>query len=649
MSGIEKTSAHKRFLSLTQFAIILAPITFFFDAAVIFRGRINLSAYAATILLFILNAGLLLLTTFSLRYFCEYRKNRKFCRENDQCTSVGSSKKQILSYLPVTVVASVFSILASLQFTSLPRYDGGLYYDALITATENFTFAPDSLVSSFTFFTHPMQGSALLICIGEMLFPRQVIGVYGVTLLITIIAVLCLYRIFGQIFPDKPAWLKAAGTAVFAFCPYLLGLFSHISPDYFTLMFFVILIYAFSEELDYLAAFLSLLLVFSKETGILFAASFLIPAMLIRAGKAEGGNYIAKLKSYLFPRRFVLYGVAPVLFLYIGLVQKALTFGQLNTGESPFRWDSNSFFCFGFNTGYISARMSQFVFTNFLWVITLLSAVALILCIFRTHRGIKLNMTKESTDIALIAGIAVSTITYMIFSCLFITTMCPRYNVLFALPASLICLWAVSYIWKNRTFTGIMMGGIIALFLLQNYFNIDPSLSLGNHKIDMGYEYIYSPTGEYSLMDMNTIGEMYVYNRTYVYNDDLLEKAMVTIKPTINSQFAIIDDDWYETYLIGDPNQTDHLIYWDPIGLKRTYDYKCEGVFVPRLQQLLSSDIFSAKMLDMPDDFYLILTAREDEKAYCGAIAERGYEAKNSFTVRNYLGYLTVFHFIRGA
>lgn len=193
------------------------------------------------------------------------------------------------------------------------------------------------------------------------------------------------------------------------------------------------------------------------------------------------------------------------------------------------------------------------------------------------------------------------------------------------------------------------MGGVIVLFLLQNYFNIDPALSLGNHKIDMGYEYIYSPTGEYSFMKLTNIGEMYVYNRTYVYYDDLLEKAMVTIKPTVNSQFVTIDDDWYETYLIGDPNQTDHLIYWDPIGLKRTYDYKGEEVFLPRLQQFSSSDIFSAKMLDMPDDFYLILTAREDENAYHTAMAGRGYEVKDSFTVRNYLGYLTVFHFIRGA
>jgi len=237
-----------------------------------------------------------------------------------------------------------------------------------------------------------------------------------------------------------------------------------------------------------------------------------------------------------------------------------------------------------------------------------------------------LNLTGESTDIALAAGIAVSTIIYMVFSCLFITTMCPRYNVFFALPASLICVWTVSYIWKSQTLAGIVMGGVIVLFLLQNYFNMDPSLSLGNHKIDIGYEYIYSPTGEYSFMELTNIGEMFVYNRTYVYYDDLLEKAMITIEPDMSSEFVTIDTDSCEIYLIGDPNQTDHLIYWDPVGLKRTYDDKREGVFLPKLLSFSSLDIFSAKILDLPDDFYLILTAREDENAYYAAISGRGYK-----------------------
>ncbi len=644
---MEKAGTRRRFLLFAQFAVILAPFTLFFDAAMFFRGRINLSVYTAAAIFSVLNMGLILLIALAGRYFFICSRNRNLSMTNGQRAEAWSmKKKQLLSFIPVTIVSGIFSVLALLQFSSLPRYDGGLYYDALLTATEKFIFTPDSLVSSFTFFTHPMQGTSLLIGMGEMLFPRQVVGVYGVTLLLTIISIFCLYKIYGRIFPDKPAWLKAAGTAVFAFCPYLLGLFSHISPDYYSLMFFILLIYSFSEELDYLAGFMTVLLVFSKETGILFAAAFLVPAILFQAGKAQGRNYISKLVRYLVPKRLLLYSLAPLLFLYKALVLKSLTYGQVRTNDTPLRWDNNGVFCFGFNFEYFSTRMAQFVFTNFLWIITLLAITAIILVVIRKQKGVFSLFRVSSTDKALVAGIAASTIAYTIFACLFITTMCPRYNVLFALPASLICIWAVSNIWENQTLVKITMGVVILLFLLQSYFNLDPSLYLGNHKINMGYEYICSPTANSGFMDLSYIGETCVYNRTYTYCDDLLEQAMVRIKPDDKSQFVTVDVDWYETYLIGDPNQTKHLIYWDPISMKRTYDYRRKGIFLPRLLSFSSADITSPKELDLPADFFLILTAKETETLYSTAMKSRGYDEKDSFVVSNYLGYLTIVHFV---
>jgi hypothetical protein len=125
---MEKTSTYRRFSFFAQLAAILTPITMFFDAAIIFRGRINLSVYTAATFFLILNMGLLLLIAFSIRYFLAYCKNRKLNMTGDQQTKARSTKKKrILSYLPVTVVVSVFSALAALQFSSLPRYDGGLY------------------------------------------------------------------------------------------------------------------------------------------------------------------------------------------------------------------------------------------------------------------------------------------------------------------------------------------------------------------------------------------------------------------------------------------------------------------------------------------------------------------------------------------
>ncbi|MEI8200089.1 MAG: glycosyltransferase family 39 protein [Eubacteriales bacterium] len=545
----------------------------------------------------------------------------------------------------MAIVAAVFSVLAGLQFDTVPRYDGGLYYDALITATDTFTYSLNSFVSAFTFFTHPLQGTSLLISIGEMLFPRQSVGVYIVTLIVTDIAIFCLYGIMGRIFPDKAPWLKAAGTAVFAFCPYVLGLFSHINPDYFISMFFVILIYAFAEELDYLAAFMFFLIIFSKETGILFAASFLLSAILIRAGKAEGKNYFAKIKQYLFPRRILLYSVAPLLLLsYYYLFSQDLTFGATYTNQSPIRWDNDSLFCFGINTGYISSRIAQIMYFNFFWIITILIVTTGIVYFFRKNRKKAMELIDPSADFSILIGITLSSFIFMLFSCFFITTMCPRYNVCFALPISLISVGAISYIWKRQIQVKIVTGSLILLFILQNYFNLDPTLSLGNEKINLGFEYIYSPTGEYSFMNLDYINEMYVYNRTFDYAEDLLDKLMEKINPDISDHFLMVGNDWYAIYLTGNRVQTDHLIFWDPVHQKRTYNNKGEGVFLPDLSTVSSSDILSCKEIELKDDFYFILPANLAADIYSAALEARGYSITDSFVVKNYLGYLTVYH-----
>lgn len=640
MNQKKNNPTYYQFANLTQFAIILAPFALFFDAAYSMRGKINLPLSTVRIILVVLNGGLMLLTVFACIRFYTYRKDLTTRHPSDR----QSREKKFLSYVPITVVATAFSCLAALQFDSIPRYDGGLYYSALISATEAFSFTLDSLVSAFAILTHPMQGTSLFIGTGEMLFPRQAVGVYLAALIITLAAIFCLYGIMGRCFPGFSSWLKAAGVAVFAFCPYVLGLFSHFSPDYFTLMFLVILIYLFSIEWDYLAAFVSLLLVFSREVGIIFAAAFLVTAILIRAGIAEGTNYFAKLKRYLYPKRLILYSIAPLIFAYYTIIMKGLTFGEAITTKSSFRWDSKGEHCFGINPAYIVASLGQILYSNFFWVASALFIAAIFVYFFRKRKNENTYLLDKSADYSIIAGIALGSSAYILFSCLYITLMCPRYNVFFALPVSLVSVWAVSYIWKHKVVIKIIMGILVLLFLLQNYFDLDPSQYLGHEKINLGYQYIYSPSKYFADY---YVRELYVHNHTYNYSEDLLDQALERINPDKNDSFMVIDGAWNELYLIGDPNATTHLIYWDPVHQKRTYNYKAEGVFIPKTFSIASLDIRSDKTLELPDDFYLILLARENEDVYVKALASKGYNAADSFTVKNYIGYLNIYHMYR--
>ncbi len=632
--------SRKRMLLFMQLALILAPFALFFDAALMFRGRINLSLPLAITIAVVLNVGLLVLSIFFCRYFLAYQRTKL----PEKSKRLRFLKCKLSSYLPVTLVAVVFSILALFQFDTVPLYDGSLYYDALISALEKFTFSPDSLLSTFSLLSHPTQGAVLLTGTGEMLFPRQSVGVYIVTLLVTLVAIFSLYAISGRMFPQKPAWIKAAGTAVFAFCPYLLGLFSHMNPDYITLLLFIIFIYAFAEEWDYLASFLALLLVFSKEIGILFYVSFLIPAILTRAGKTDGKRYITKLRNHLFPKRLFLYSIAPLLFLYYALFSNGLSFGEAFTNKSSFRWDNNGVHCFGINIDYISAKLDQILYVNFFWLTTLLFIMAVFVYLFRNRKSSQIKLTDDSADISLLSGIAISTLTYAVFSCLYITVMCPRYNVCFALPISIFCIWSVSYIWKNHKIAKIIMGIIILLLLVQNYYNIDPSLFLGHEKINIGYSYIYTPT---KYMNEPAVSELYVYNHTYTYSDDLLNQALKKIEPGSTDCFVSVDEDWAELYLTGEPLVAKHLICWDSINLRRTFDDQAKGVFLPKSTKVSGTDLLSGKQIVLPDNFYFLVTAHTDGQSYAQSIADRGYTQTDSFMVSNYLGYLTVYHFQR--
>ena len=626
---------------LVQLTLILFPFVFFFDSALRFRGRMNLSGITAALIFAFLNAVFLFLCIFVVKIYFRCKKIQRL-RRNEERQKQGS---RIFRFLPIYTVAVVFSVLAGFQFDDIPRYDAGLYYDALMTGTETFDYSLKSFLSSFTLWTHPMQGTALLAAGGEMLFPRQRIGLYFVILAISVIAIFCLYGILGKIFPGTASWLKASGTAVFAFNPYVMGLFSHFNADYFSLMFFVILVYVFSEGLDYLAAFLTLLLIFSKETGILFAGIFLVTAILSRSFKSNESNLLHSLKRYLFPKRIFLYGTPPALFFLYLLYNKGFSFGESETGKSPFRWDSSNFHCFGFRSDYISVRMAQFLFFNFNWLITLLFVASVLVYFIRKQRNSPKAMFSTDMDSSLPAGIFGAALVYLLFSCVFITYTLPRYNIYFAFPFSILTVAAVSYIWNRKAFQKAAVGGILSLFLLQNYYSLDPSFLLHHDVLNLGYQIIYVQDMYFAPSYFTC--EFNAYNHIIYYSDSLINAVLAEIDPQEDDIFLVPQESWHETELIGEPFLTEHPLYWDPVHQIRTYDGQSPGALLPNMVLIPEKAPYESDFFASAGDYYLIVSAYDDAESYCENLNATGLHLSDSFNVENNVGYLTIYHFVR--
>ncbi len=634
----------------TQLAIIFFYFAFFYNAALSYRGFLNLAPAAAILIAVFLNGGFALCASAAILFFL---------REKKSSPKIGSSGRSFLrdSFLPrvpLLIVVTIFSILALLQFDNIARYDAGLYYTQLITATKTFQFDPGSLLQSFALSTHPTQGATFWIGAGEMLFPMKNIGVYIVTLPLTIVSFLCLYEIIGVLVPRANPIHRALGVALFAFNPYVLGLFSYTNPDYYLTLFFIILVWSFQKNWHILGMFTALLVCFSKEPGILFAASFLLTAFFMQILLSPGKGFFRKAFRLMWPKNLLLYGLVPIAYAVYFLTQGNLTFASSVTSQSPLRWDSSGIHCFGFNAPYILARALQLLVYNFFWIPLLLGAAAAAFVLIRGYRARRRsgNAAQKSPavsvdfNVPVVIGISASTYIYFFFSCLFITHLCPRYAVCVAFPAAIVSVWALTlFTQKVRVSVGLL-SVIAALFIGQCYAELDPSIRLTCHRLDLGTHTIYSPTTKWyaTLEYLDIVSDMFAHNQLYTYADDLTNEALKKMDIKEDDVIAYVMYEYMEIYLMGDPLQTDHPIYWDPAAQRRTYENHIEGAFVPRFR-ILGLDLLNGKDdLNLPDHFYLMTTNHID-LTYLEDIERRGYRTTDSFTVENNIGLLRVYTF----
>ena len=83
---------------------------------------------------------------------------------------------------------------------NLPRWDAGEYYYRLTQGLKNCTF--DSFTDfqkNFALCGHPTLIFSIIYLIGELMFPGEVIGVNLVSLVLTLIAFWCVYKILLKI------------------------------------------------------------------------------------------------------------------------------------------------------------------------------------------------------------------------------------------------------------------------------------------------------------------------------------------------------------------------------------------------------------------------------------------------------------------
>jgi hypothetical protein len=554
-------------------------------------------------------------------------------------------RKNILIF----VLCAVFVILAAFQFSNIPRGDANYYYGRIMNGTERYDNTFPSFIKSFILAQHVTHGMCLFLAMGEMLFPRQVVGVYGVSLIMSVISFLCLYGILGHFFTKASNITKAIGTAILMFFPYILGLFTYINPDYFVCIFTVIMVYSYLKELNILFVFISVVLVLTKEPGVIIYCAFIGAVILTKFFRGKESSIIERVKNNFLSFKFLSVLVPPIVFLVFFVVSREITLtnsfliSEEISFEAPtrdmytlFSWDNNGMWCFGFKPRYILEWLIIFFVNNSIWLISIVCICGLSVYIYRRIKKRKIKLL-SAENVPAFMGIISLLAAYTIFTCLYLIEYCPRYVTLGGFCLAVFAFASVHVLFHKKAMRNIVLSILALLLLVQTYINIDPYMHFRCFNMYTGKRYIYGAI--YKEVPIGWAGDSRNFNYEYCFYETMLKKILRQIDPDEDTIIVQAIVSHVEINLCG----LETSVYWNTRTKKRTYDYKDPDSIYLKVPVLNEPD--EVQKYVFPDSFYLLTIPYFDSYTpqFLKEFEDHNYIVSDVYRAENTVGLMTVF------
>lgn len=391
------------------------------------------------------------------------------------------------------------------QLKDMPYWDGLVYYNMLRNACDKFDFTFSSFWGNFIFAAHPTLAFAGITAIGEFLKPNEYVGVLVVWLIVTLLAAYCAYWIFRKLMPKSGFWYPILAACVLMTTPSVLGTFSYYQPDMGLVCFFLFLVYSYLYRKNILMFFSMLLLIMTKEVGIIAVGGFGIGILIGRIWfrKKEETireSFLGFVKEPLGISGVIAFALLVAYFIFL----LASGSGIWSYKDSGFRIEPE----------FILFKAKQYFVLNFGWIVWGGN-----LLLFFLNRRKKAN-GEGILEKDIMLSILGTAMVQMLFFMLYVTFALPRYHVLIDLCGVFLLLIQLG---KNcnvketyregKNWVTAAASVIGVLFLMEAYLTIDP-LSLLLLQNDN--------TGKSNVITENYKGEGWqadytVYNHHYSY------------------------------------------------------------------------------------------------------------------------------------
>lgn len=560
-----------------QTAMILMFFFAFFSSAVINKTlsgmEIPVSVY------FFLAAALIFATVMGLLFI------RRPKRKGGTVRNGGISKRKYFDKGELIVI--IAAILCRLpMFTHMQRWDGAIYYAAIMRACSNFDFSLQSVWNGFRLAGHYTLGYAFFMAIGEFLMPGQVTGVLFITLIMTAAALVCIYRLLRYFWCHMTEMQAASVTLIVSVIPIFWGLFTNINIDYFLLIFFVYLVYAEYKGWNIMRFFWLMAVMLTKETGMAIIAGYSIAYVFKLWKQTRGRNVRNKIYQVLHDSFiksillcFVIFGIYVVkqgsLFDWMGFRNNNIfalpeTVVQAAQGKNVFFYMLPS----------IGHKIVQICTFNFTWI----PVTVIIICMCRRLFDRK-NNKKMPKSLITIVGALIVFLLFSILSTFWIPSVLGRYVIF-----STVLLWILAFILLHETFpiylelgkTCLAVGAVVLLLFIQNFYYIDPVSNLLFDRLDTGKGKMLSAEVNYS-----NYGDTFVNNYRYRYIDQVIEKMLADAEYHPGMQIIIP----YERDYVYVTDNGSYSINWNTKKGRRTLLSVGENAYVVPMQQILMEQV----------------------------------------------------------
>lgn len=462
--------------------------------------------------------------------------------------------------LPLVLMLSGVLLLRIPMMNTIQKWDAGEYFYSLINACGKYEFSLGSFMDNFRLCTHSNLGYSFLMAIGTFFDMESSVGALTVNLILTLLAMYCLYELLQKYWLNCSKAVAAALTFVISCTPIFLGTFAYVNVDYMLALFLIFVIYTEYKGWNILMAFCAVILSQVKETGVVIVAGYFGLKILVEFLKIRGCLF--KRIQGCLSKPFT-WGATVAATVYAAMVVRL---GSLSgwvqnvksSQQASVSWSSTGKNCFGFQPKYILYKLMQFFVMNFAWVLTIIFLISLIVLIYKGIKEKKISGEKY-------IGLAGALIAFVLFGIIYVTYTLERYNIAFAVGFTIltVCLFYHAFAEKMKRATVPCVSVLGIIMLVQSFWNID---------LISGKVFGTVPISEknsmlFSCLDFPYYGDGLVCNYQYSWVDKAFDKLLRAVNYNDKMQVIVTRKQSVGTQLSG--NGSAYPISWNVSEGKR--------------------------------------------------------------------------------